>query len=184
MRVIAVIDDPPARSPPPIGSEPYTYEPCEDVDPTPATQTPAPPRLTRAALNRRPLFRHQIPQHSCSAVRTVSMPPGFWRCRLPSAVRLASKRRGSCGCAARLARPAIVDGSGRLPGRTNPDYFDRQPVLRITAEEAAWLANTCQSNLFSSVRTSRPAQPAYPSARIILKSVSVVAYFTASMRSR
>jgi hypothetical protein len=51
MRVIAVIDDPlvtekilrhlgawhdpPARPPGPDGSGPYTYEPCEDVDPTP-----------------------------------------------------------------------------------------------------------------------------------------------------
>jgi hypothetical protein len=51
MRVIAVVDDPrvvertlrhgaawhdpPPRSPPPNGSGPYTYEPCDDVDPTP-----------------------------------------------------------------------------------------------------------------------------------------------------
>ena len=51
MRVIAVVDDPrvvqkilrhlgawhdpPPRPPPPDGSGPYTYEPCEDVDPMP-----------------------------------------------------------------------------------------------------------------------------------------------------
>ena len=51
MRVIAVIDDPrvtekilrhlgawhdpPARLSPPGGTGPYTYEPCDDVDPTP-----------------------------------------------------------------------------------------------------------------------------------------------------
>ena len=51
MRVIAVIDDrrvvekilrhlgarhdPPARPLPPGGSRPYTYEPCQDVDPMP-----------------------------------------------------------------------------------------------------------------------------------------------------
>jgi hypothetical protein len=27
--------DPPPRPPPPDGSGPYTYEPCDDVDPTP-----------------------------------------------------------------------------------------------------------------------------------------------------
>jgi hypothetical protein len=51
MRVIAVVDDPrvvekilrrraawhdpPPRPPPPHGSGPYTYEPCDDVDPRP-----------------------------------------------------------------------------------------------------------------------------------------------------
>ena len=51
MRVIAVVDDPrvvekilrhlgawhdpPPRPPPTDGSGPYTYEPCEDVDPMP-----------------------------------------------------------------------------------------------------------------------------------------------------
>ncbi len=29
---------PPPRPPPPNGSEPYTYEPCEDVDPMPDYQ--------------------------------------------------------------------------------------------------------------------------------------------------
>jgi hypothetical protein len=57
------------------------------------------------------------------------MPPGLWRCRRPTAVRRAGGGRGSRGCEAHLARPAIAgDSAAGTRGSAGPS---RSPAAAV-----------------------------------------------------